>query len=656
MKNSILVFFTFLLYAQGVFSQDTRPYKGGFTFLGFRGTAELEYSLDDEMEPVLNGPFNFSYSKMDSLERGLFRKLEVSGNYAEDQKTGKWDYQQEIHQIVIQDVLNREIKASLASNLIQLNANYEKGALMGSWAYSEKKWLEEEYLDVFEAKSLTFENDSLRGAVKFESKDPRQPYQIFGQVNKEGLMVGNWEFFYPMDSSLTIHETRRYEQGFLIGLSKVNSLTNQKIDEVVFFNAIVKLDSLNQGFEVDYRVSDQAFGLIFNDGYAEESDEFQEQYLGTYLLEDALSRILQFEEGFFSEEGKLQKFPLSTRRFVYAISEEDQSRYDEIIEIYDRLKIQSNQKATLDFLSLNQNTSDSLAFSGAYFEYLTQKIENYEQVIQLLRNGEIRYFDTENYLRDGLNFLNQEEQISYTYNTDLLQKTLDFPALSEAKKLSTDLLTHIERELEIFESVQSYIQKQQVNFRQTTELDALEDRILKEKQRVASLWKSLEISNERHQVLIDSVYQNLSSGNYQRLLNAYNETEGFLEKAEIGDELIELFRFLENNLPELERYENLSKSLRQEFTEKTLDPFTFETDFEVLRQPGLVQAAESIIDYELDLIMRSEDFRDVQVHLLNLDALESRLLELKGRNTKRLERNIRKVSGNINQLKKLLSI
>ena len=289
------------------FSQDSRSYKGGFTFKGLRGIAELQYTLDDEMEPILNGPFVFNYSKMDSLERGLFRKLQVEGVYADDQKNGDWTYQQETHQIGIQDIVNRQIQAALSTNLIELKANYQNGGLSGTWNYSEKNWQDEDYLNVFVANDLTFEKDSLRGSVKFESKDPKRTYQIYGEVNKEGLMVGNWEFFYPVDSNLTIHETRRYEKGFLIGLSKVNNLTNQKIDEVVFYNAIEKLDSLNQGFEVDYQVSDQAFGLIFNDGYVENSEEFQEQYLGTYLLEDALSRILQFEETFFSEDGKLKK-------------------------------------------------------------------------------------------------------------------------------------------------------------------------------------------------------------------------------------------------------------------------------------------------------------------------------------------------------------
>lgn len=656
MSKKILAIFIFLISVQVGFSQDTRPYKGGFTFKGLRGTAELFYSLDEESDPILNGPFSFTYGKMDSLENGLFRKLQVKGNYKDDQKNGEWEYQLENHEISIEDILNREIQASLTSKLIELQAGYENGILSGQWNYLEKKWQNEEYLDVFEARELTFKKDNLLGSVRLVSRDTVQPYQIFGQVNEEGMMVGNWEFFYPMDSNMTIHETRRYEKGFLIGISKVNSLTNEKIDEVVFFNAIVKLDSLNQGFEVDYRVSDQVFGLIFNDGFTENSEEFQEQYLGTLLLEDALNRILQYEENFFSEDGRLKKYPLSTRRFVYAVSEKDQNRYDKIIEYFDRLKTQSKQKAVLDFVSLNQNTSDSLAFSAAYLKYLSEKIDNYGKVIKLLRNGEIRYFDTGNYLQDGLNFLRPIEEISYAYDTERRQKTLKFPELSEQKNLGVDLLAHMEAEWDIFERTLNFIQKQQIDFRQTNELDVLEERVLKERQWVEALKKSIKITSERQQALIDSVYKNLSGVNYQRLLNQFNEAEGFLEKAEIGDELIELFLFMEEKLPELEKYENLANSLRQEFTEKTLDPFTFETDFEVLRQPGLIQAAETIIDHEINLIMGSTDFREVQFHLINLDALESRLLELKGKNTKRLEKNLRKVSGNINQLKRLLSI
>ncbi len=656
MLKKVLGFLLFLLSTQLSFSQEVRSYEGGFTFKGLRGTAELSYTLDADLEPILNGPFSFTYSKMDSLESGIFRKLLANGVFVDDLKTGDWKYHQETYEVNIEDIFDREIKASLFSDLIELQASYDEGALAGTWDYSEKQLVGEEYIDVFDAQSINFKNDSLSGPVNFVSQNPDLPYQISGQISEEGLMVGAWEFIYSIDSNLSIKETRRYEKGFLIGLAKVNEETNEKLDEVVFFNAIEKLDSLNQGIEVDYKVSDQAFGLIFNDGYVENSEEFQEQYLGTFLLEDAISKILQFEEDFFSEDGKLKKYPLSTRRFVFAISEDDQERYDEIISLYDQMKAETKRKALLDFLSLNRNTSDSLALSAAYFDYLRGKIGNYEKVIELLRNGDIRYFDTENYLRDGLNFLKTEEELSYSFDAEIQTKILEFPELSEQKNLGVDLLAHMESEYEKFQVFDDFIQKQQVDFRQTNELDVLEDRILQEQSRVNRIKRSIQPTNERHRALLDSIYQNISVDNYQNLLDEYNETEGFLDKAELGDEIIELFLFLEKTLPELSRYESLVDTLKVEFTDSTLDPFTFETDFEVLRQPGLMLAAETIIDYELDFIMHSEDFREVQVHLLNLDGLEARLLELKGKNTKRLERNIRKVSGNVNQLKKLLSI
>ncbi|MHA7131081.1 hypothetical protein [Algoriphagus namhaensis] len=656
MNRLILGILACLLLTHFGFSQDTRSYKGGYTFKGLRGTAELNYTLDEELEPILNGPFSFAYSKMDSLRPGYFIKLNASGAYFTNLKDGSWTYRLEEHQIAIRDIADQEIKAALTSDVVSLEASYKQGKLHGKWRYSEESRQGDEPSVLFQTEDLSFQADSLVGPVKFIAQVPGNTYQISGKVDREGLMTGNWEFFYPIDSTLSIHETRRYEKGFLIGLSKVNRETGQIIDEVVFFNAIEKLDSLNRGIKVDYQVSDQAFGLIFNDGYTESSEEFREQYLGTFLLEDALGRILQFEEDFVDEAGKLKKYPLSTRRFVYPISDEDQRRYDRILALFDQLKRESEQKAIQDFLDLNQNTSDSLAFSLAYFEYLDQKIGNYQRVVELIRNGDIRYFDKENYLRDGLNFLKPQEKIVYYFELDPKEKVLQFPESAEKKNLGSDLLAHIERENEIFQQIQSYIKNQQVNFRQTSRLDVLESRILSEKQRVRDEKESLPTQNARHKALLDSVYQNLSADNYQSLLNQYNQTAEFLQKAEIGDEILELFLFLDETLPELERYESLSRSLRREFTEKTLDPFTFESDFEVLRQPGLIEATEVILEHELGRIMKSKDFREVQVLLLNLDALESRMLELKGKNTRRLERNLKKVMSEVSQVKKLLSI
>ncbi|WP_332910453.1 hypothetical protein [Algoriphagus boritolerans] len=130
-----------------------------------------------------------------------------------------------------------------------------------------------------------------------------------------------------------------------------------------FFDAIEKLDSLDQGFEVEYSLSEQFFGLTFNDGFAEQSKEYRQQFSGTRLLEDALVRILKFEDDRFLEDGKLVKSPIQTRRFRYDLSEADLESFDESLELYGQLK---------SFLDLASNSnffeakSKFIRFSGIY--------------------------------------------------------------------------------------------------------------------------------------------------------------------------------------------------------------------------------------------------------------------------------------------------
>ena len=636
-------------------AQESKNYKGGYTFNNLRGIGDFDYYLTDENEPVLNGKFLFEYKKLDSLSKTNFLKLEVEGNFKAYQKDQNWKYKKSTHRVRIEDIVERTIQADLDTRLIDLMAQYQEGKLEGRWDYMEKKWEQDTFVDVFKTNTLRFDDDKLIGEVRFESAEQGNAYQIFGQLDEKGLMDGNWDFFYTADQ-IPIHETRRYESGFLIGLSKVNSLTNEKIDEVVFFNAIEKLDSLNQGFEVDYSVSEEFFGLTFNDGFAETSEEFQEQYRGTYLLEDALLRILQFEQETFVESDELIKSPISTRRFAYEVSEEDKERYQQIILLFDELKDEANRKSRIDFLSLNQNTSDSLSYGLAYFEYLRDKLSKFDRVMDLLRSEDIRFYDPSNYLRDGLDFLDESEEINYSFRGNLKTKVLDFSEVEKVNMLGEDLLNYLKQEYAFFEDLNGFISIQQQSFRQDKDLEALESRVLSEKGLIDSVKSSLPIRDEANETLVNAFYENLAVQQYQSLLDEYNQTEEFLEKANKGDELIELLQFVRTRLPELSKYSSMGERLKSRFTEKTLDPFTFETEFEVLRQAVLVESAQRILAYELQEIKQTTDFNLVRARLLTLDELENRLLELQGRNTKRLERNLNQSAGDINQLKKLLSL
>ena len=248
----------------------------------------------------------FDFKRLDSLGKERLTKLHVEGIYEKYQKDKSWSYQLEDHLVRIQDVENRDVIAQIETKRIDLLAQYAKGKLHGSWSYSEKNWMNEQFLETFRTNELIFSNDRLTGKVRFESLNPSNPFLIAGSLTSEGLMDGAWDFSYQ-ESGIPIREIRRYEKGFLIGLQKNNEVTGEKLDEVVFFNAIQKLDSLDRGFEVDYTLSDRFFGLTFNDGFGQQSKEFRQQYQGTQLLEDALVRLLQFEDEEFVKEDRLLK-------------------------------------------------------------------------------------------------------------------------------------------------------------------------------------------------------------------------------------------------------------------------------------------------------------------------------------------------------------
>ena len=655
MKLKLISLLLILLGSFAALAQDLRPYKGGYTFQNRRGIGEFTYYLDEKNEPILQGEFLFTYQVLDSLSQQNLTKLQVRGVFEKYKKDQTWTYIQEAHQIRIQDIKNRELVAEVESRLAEWKANYSQGILDGPASFQERIWLGERYQDIFLTENLLFSKDFLSGKVEFKNLDPLDTYQIQGQVNGEGLMDGVWEFRYQ-DEGIAIQEIRRYEKGFLIGLQKINELTGEKIDEVVFFQAISKLDQLNRGEKVDFTPSAQFFGLTFNDGFVEESKEFRQQYQGTRLLEDALRRILKWDESRFFSQGKLIKSPIQTRRFRYELSEEDRKIYQNSITEFEQLQSYLELIKSSDFLELNKNSEKSLAEAYAYLEYLDSRLNQMEKIIDLLRTDEILYFDPLFFEEVQDEFFPDRIRLDYQFDEILDSQALDYRESAEAKKLSLALKAYLSKELSYFRSFDQKITEAQQRFRQSKDLSGIQRVILKEKTKLDSSFIKSEASNSRHRQLIDQVYQNIGKKQYQELLDEFNQVENFESKALLGDRLVELLQFLNRIPDDLEEASILQEELKSLFTEKTFDPFTFETDFEVIRQKPVYEALVALTEYELDQIQNASDFEDVEQNLVELNALKIQARKLRDLDTRKLEKELNKAGKNINQIKKLLSL
>ncbi|TNF44746.1 MAG: hypothetical protein EP311_00695, partial [Cytophagales bacterium] len=502
MKLNLISLLLIFLASSLSFAQDLRSYKGGYTFQDRRGIGDFTYYLDDKNEPILQGDFSFTYQVLDSLSQQNLTKLQVKGVFEKYEKDQTWTYSQEAHQIRIQDIKNRELVAEVETRLAEWKANYSQGILDGPASFQERIWLGERYQDIFLTENLQFSRDFLSGKVEFKNLDPLDTYQIQGQVNGEGLMDGVWEFRYQ-EEGIAVREIRRYEKGFLIGLQKINELTGEKIDEVVFFQAISKLDQLNRGQKVDFTPSAQFFGLTFNDGFVEESKEFRQQYQGTRLLEDALKRILKWDESRFFSEGKLIKSPIQTRRFRYEVGEEDRKIYQNSITEFEQLQSYLELIKSSDFLELNKNSEKSLAGAYAYLQYLDSRLNQMEKIIELLRTDEILYFDPLFFEEVQDEFFPDSIQLDYQFEEIADSQVLDYTESAEAKKLSLALQAYLAKELSYFRSFDQKITESQQRFRQTKDLTGIQRAILKEKTKMDSSFIKSEASNSRHRQLMD---------------------------------------------------------------------------------------------------------------------------------------------------------
>jgi hypothetical protein len=149
-KLLILIFFTFSV---SVYSQNLKTYNGKFK----NGNANYEYYELESKQDIYNGKFNYSIDKK-HFEKGTFInnskigfwqyyhkneyvKIEISGNYKNNLKTGKWlfnlnenDLKKEYFINFINDTIIGEIEINGLKGKFD-----EKGKFIDDWKIEDDK-------------------------------------------------------------------------------------------------------------------------------------------------------------------------------------------------------------------------------------------------------------------------------------------------------------------------------------------------------------------------------------------------------------------------------------------------------------------------------------------------------------------------------------
>lgn len=647
MKNILPINLTFgiltsfiLLTAIPALGQQRERYEGEFTFNNEEGIAIFSFFENRDGDIILDGNFNFERRSIDTLDRTLLSKLIVNGAYSQNEKHGRWRYDQEEHRVELRNVIDFEVIADLESEDYELTAEYNEGQLHGVWEYRENKFERGRIEPLFRAEPINFTAGKITGNISFEQFGDYLTYNINGRLNSEGVMIGEWVFTYMRDT-VFVRETRRYENGFLLGLRVVNDETREVINEVIYHEVIQNLDRLNQGEDVEYSVAQERFPITFNIGYRPFFEELQVQNRGNDFLRHVLGRILKYEEDYVNEDNELTQYPIHTRRFEFPVSSEDRQNIEVIEESFEELQAEINRFANMNALAINRYRDDSLAFAYEYFQRKQDRIERVDSLVQLLTSDEIRFIDQSIFIRDGIDFLSAIDTIVYEFDEEQRTRNLVYEEeLAVEQTLTESVISYIQREQSLVNEFSDYITRELEKLEQTDDLAALEARILQNKAEVDSIYLSHEAISDRSLEMFAAVYQNILQRQFNEMSRQYSELDTYMERLDEGEVILDLIQEMREQYDRLAAVFPTIEDLDELYQEETFNPFTYARYNVRVKERLFDNGGLVLFNHYVNQLKNEDDYTMIREHLNNIDALQERLYELRDQDTRRIERRL----------------
>ncbi|WP_228779965.1 hypothetical protein [Aquiflexum lacus] len=631
------------------------PYKGKYIFNGIDGEGEFTYKLGANNRAILDGEFEFESKRIDSLDKRKLYKLNVTGNYSDNKKTGQWNYIDENHLIYLNDVMEFVPDISLESTRKEIKANYKEGVPHGSLEFKENVFIDENLRIQARSYNLSFFEGNLQGEFRFEKLHQGNILKIKGDATEKGVMTGNWEFEY-LENGILIKETRRYEDGFLIGLNKIEKDSGTTIQEVIYYNTINKLKAIDEEEDVPYRISDNYFELTFNDGFRNLSNEFSGQTNGNQLLGEFLLKILTYDTLYVNAQNELIAYPLHTKRFRYDLSDEDKSNIDSLEREFNKLENDVTVLASRNALAINRNRKDSLAFAYEFFQFNQEKIMDFRDVVDIFSSDDIYYIDQSNFFREGFDFLTSKDVIRYEFEEKTYEKVIEYNSLdNNSKKLIELFRVYINEIQQKVNEVGGYVLGELNQIKQSEDLETIEDEILQAKNQLDSLYSNFESESISVNSVAFQIRQNILNNQFNDLNEEYSSLENYEERFKKGLEIMVLLETTETVFQSLPKLSVAWEGIVELYTDVTLDPFTFNPSFKVLRKRRIVEAGEKVFYSYLEDIKNESSYNNLKDHFLDIDNLLFRMEELREGNTSRLERRLGSET-DISQIKKMLGI
>lgn len=653
----------FLMSCFDLEAQDIFTFKGSFSLGGEVGEAEYSFVVRDSVN-IFVGPFSYTSEYFD--EEGRFIQRRISGTYENGKKHGNWIYKNNFYDIVVETVTDN-FKAETTTNgsSTSLKAVYASGKAVGNWVFEEQEVVNGKAGRKAKSLEVFFSDGMKAGPFRFSMDGSEGQTLVRGNFSADSFFDGEWSMEYSIDG-VRYFETRVYDDGFLTNLRLENKDESVAVFDVEYKSVIEKLAVLERDdSDLDFKMGDRAFGLVFDDGFPSISEEEASQFLGNKVLGLALNTLKSREIGGLELEGiDLIDFG-ATRRFEYTFTKAEEAALGEAADLIDQSISDIQKFINNSSLSLNRQKNDSLAFSFKLYENSLAKFELLKQEVERLKGDEFKYQSRDFYYQDGIQGINRVDTITYTFDGESRYRIVDNGAsLVNGEGIVFNMLAYAQQKAEYISRFDSFLRNSLLEIEREIASQQLEEDILSH---LDSLEARFDVGRGFDVMDSDGIpLSNFLLGlyyNFNKKLDisrqAYSNAESFRARQEIGLDMIGLIQAYLKAYEPIGMVRKRMEVLDESFTRYDYNPYMDRHDIKTrIKRNVYLAAMEYLLPDYRNRIIEVEDYRELSPLIGEMNDAFDRLMEIASMpdaETRTMERRLRRES-NPDRIRRILDL
>lgn len=662
MKVKILIILFIFLVQNSVQAQQ-KNYSGEFRLSESEvGTARYSYVEGDSSEKIKTGPFSYSFEKYSSNSNSI--KRSIQGQYVNDLKDGRWIYETNKYDVNIESINERfQIRASVDGQLTKAEVGYQRGKAQGDWKIETQELKNGRLQGQKELLTAKFSNGRMVDQFLYRNQNGTE---ISGSFNTSHFFNGLWKLKYRRDS-VNYEEERIYDDGFLVELKLKNIDDDLILYDLSYRRVKEKLGNVRRGVgDISYKIGDEFFGVLFDDGFPVFSEEELSQTYGNQFITDAMNIFV--EEEFLSEinlVGLLAVDPGATRRFEYTFSEKENIALQESSQLLSQYISDIEKFINNTTLTLNRQRSDSLAYSYRLLDSTLNKLKILEVNTNRLLGSEFKYQSRNTYFKEGIEGINRFDTVRYSYNNEERVRVFDNKvSVTNGEGIILNIRNYIQAKADLIDRLDPFMKESIIEIEKDLVSQQLEEDIVKYLAQVDEIYqiqRGLNVLDD-DSIPLTNLHLELYA-NYQRKLErrmqTYSEAEGFEEKQKAGLEIIGLSQTFIDVYEPAGKLREMTKKLDEAYTRYSYNPYMDRHDIKTRIKRNIYFAAIDILipSFRKDLV-ETQDYNEIPSIIKEMEETFERLFEiakLDDSETRSLERRLRR-ENNPNRIKRLLDI